>query len=374
MTRATAAGDAAAAREPYWDNAKAVLVTLVVVGHAVQPAAAAGVVVADVLYRWVYLFHMPAFVLLTGMLTGEPNRRRAARLLTGLLVPYVLFQALQTAEHHVLTGAGPPVRPLEPRWTLWFLVAVVLWRLSAPLWQAMRPAVALAVAVALMVVAGLGPGVGHVLALDDALGFLPFFVAGLLLPRSALASLAARPRVRWAAAVVLVAAAAGVALTRGEFSRAALQPGFSTQSLGTDPLTGSVLRLLLLGASAVAVAAVLALVPSGARRWTGVGAASMYVYLLHAPLLLPLRDGRWVAGTALALLTALAAVLLALLLGSRPVQRVTRWAVEPRWADALLAGDLRSARPARPAAQEARTPADVHDDEDRGEPPRGARP
>jgi fucose 4-O-acetylase-like acetyltransferase len=325
----------AAPRNPYWDNAKAVLVTLVVVGHALQPLAASGDPVADTLYRWIYLFHMPAFAFVTGILTAELTTRRAGRLVTGLLVPYLIFQAIQTVEVSIIRGRPAPLHLLEPRWTLWFVVAVVLWRLSAPLWLTLRPPVALAGAVALCLLAGLGSGAGHVLALDDALGFLPFFVAGLLARSRLTFGRAPRPAVTWLAGAVVLGAFVVTVLSRGAFSRAALQLGFSTDAIDSTGARGTVLRLLLLVAAAATAWGVLVLVPRGAHAWTTIGRSSMYVYLLHPLVLLPFRGGEaagW--GTAV---VASAAVVLAVVLATPLVRRLTRWAVEPVWARRLVA-------------------------------------
>jgi len=336
-------------RDAYWDNAKAVLVTLVVVGHALQPAAAAGVVAADVAYRWIYLFHMPAFVLVTGVLTAGLTTRRAGRLVVGLVVPYVIFQVLQTIEVSVLRGHAAPLHVLVPRWTLWYLVALVLWRLSAPLWLALRPAVALVTALVLCVVGGLGGGVGHALALDDTLGFLPFFVAGLLLRNTAgldrLGAVVASISLRWrvVAGLVLLAALVGTALARDAFNRAALQPGFATDAIGASAGRGTLLRLILVGAAAVATLAVLVVMPRAAHWWTSVGRASIYVYLLHALVLTPLRDeGPPWTGASVVPVIVVAAVALALVLASSPVRRLTGWAVEPHWAGSLLAPTRRA--------------------------------
>ena len=334
-------------RDAYWDNAKAVLVTLVVVGHALQPAAAAGVAAADVAYRWIYLFHMPAFVFVTGVLTAELTTRRAGRLVVGLAVPYVIFQVLQTIEVSVLRGHAAPLHVLVPRWTLWYLVAVVLWRLSVPLWLALRPAVALVAALVLCVLGGLGGGVGHALALDDTLGFLPFFVAGLLLRDACglghIGKVVASIAVRWrvVAGLVLLAALVVTALARDAFNRAALQPGFATDAIGTTAGRGTLLRLILVCAAAVTTLAVLVVMPRATHWWTSVGRASVYVYLLHALVLTPLRDDP-VTSAAQAALLAAAAVALAIVLATPLVRSLTAWAVEPRWAGIALRAAVRS--------------------------------
>ena len=334
-------------RDPYWDNAKAILVTLVVVGHAIQPAAASDQVGADVLYRWIYLFHMPAFVLVGGYLSSSLTRRRAGLLVVGLVVPYLIFQLAQAIERAMIDGERPDLtRLLVPRWTLWFLVAMVLWRLSAPLWLALRPAVAVVGSVALAVVAGLGGGVGHALALDDTLGYLPFFVGGLLLrehgwrpPATALA--------RVLAVGALVLAPVVLALTRTSYSRSIHQLGFAATATQDDNVLASALRLLLLGTGAVLTVAVLVLVPAGAHWWTSVGRWSLYVYLLHPLVLVPFREGDSLGavGALGVVVVVLLSILLSVVLASRPTRTLTWWAVEPTWTERFL---VRPVGPAEP--------------------------
>jgi hypothetical protein len=85
------------ARYPVLDNARFLLISLVVTGHLLEQLADSGPITAA-LYRWIYLFHMPAFVLISGAVSKATlTRRRAFALVTGLLLPYVIFQALYPA-------------------------------------------------------------------------------------------------------------------------------------------------------------------------------------------------------------------------------------------------------------------------------------
>ncbi|WP_332694487.1 IS200/IS605 family transposase [Halalkalibacter lacteus] len=52
-------------RNPYFDNAKAVLIFLVVLGHILSEFLHEDQLVSSV-YLFIYLFHMPAFVLIAG--------------------------------------------------------------------------------------------------------------------------------------------------------------------------------------------------------------------------------------------------------------------------------------------------------------------
>src|SRR5699024_7705926 len=92
-TAQPAAVEQGSSRDPYIDNARAILITLVVVGHLLRTVSSAS---SDIIDTWVYAFHMPAFVAISGYLsrsfTHKP--RQLGRLLSALLVPYVIFQAI----------------------------------------------------------------------------------------------------------------------------------------------------------------------------------------------------------------------------------------------------------------------------------------
>ena len=62
-----------AARDPWFDNAKMALVTMVVVGHAwvLLPES----VTRDHLYDFLYAWHVPAFVFVTGYQIGRASCR-----------------------------------------------------------------------------------------------------------------------------------------------------------------------------------------------------------------------------------------------------------------------------------------------------------
>ena len=81
-------------RDPWFDNAKMLLVMLVVVGHSwtLLPET----VLNGRLYDWLYLWHMPAFVMVTGYLSKRFtwSRRNLRRLVTTVVLPYVILEGL----------------------------------------------------------------------------------------------------------------------------------------------------------------------------------------------------------------------------------------------------------------------------------------
>src|SRR5699024_53133 len=83
-------------RNAYFDNAKVILIFLVVFGHLIQPFISASSEL-NTLYLWIYTFHMPAFIFLAGFFAkGSGNKEYIINLAKKLLIPYIFFQLLYT--------------------------------------------------------------------------------------------------------------------------------------------------------------------------------------------------------------------------------------------------------------------------------------
>ncbi|AXK36354.1 hypothetical protein DVA86_30990 [Streptomyces armeniacus] len=357
--RASAGTGSAAARsrDPFLDNAKFLLIVLVVIGHSWGPledeirAVKAG-------YLLVYAFHMPAFALLCGHLarsfTGRPDQIR--KLVSNVLVPYLIFETLYAGMYAVVWDQPFSITPTEPRYLTWFLLALFLWRLTVPLWRALRHPVAVAALVS--VAAGI-TGMGYDLALPRVLMFLPWFVLGLRLRREQFAPLRTRGA-RWLAVPVLLCAGAGAYWAAPRTSGGWLLMQWSGADMGVPAATYVLMRLALFGLAAVLMCAFLALVPGRATVYTALGAVTLYPYLMHG-LFVKTVEGSGgydvIAAGGLpvaALLTVLAGVL-AVVLSSAPVRRVAWPLVEPRlprwlWspADAQSHGPPRPPEPQQP--------------------------
>ena len=94
-------------RITYLDTTKALLIALVVIGHILNYANPRYDIIPYVLAQeFINSFHMPAFFLLSGMLTdSEKWRSRSAGAYFGhkaksLLVPYLFFECLAIAYKH----------------------------------------------------------------------------------------------------------------------------------------------------------------------------------------------------------------------------------------------------------------------------------
>jgi fucose 4-O-acetylase-like acetyltransferase len=328
---------ASLARDPWKDNARLALITLVVFGHCLEPLRASAPI--DTLYRFLYLFHMPAFAFLSGSVAHtEVDLKLLKRIAFQLLLPYLLFQALYTL------AAGLPGWPdagptgiTTPYWLLWYLPSLAAWRLLLPVFTRLRHPLALACLLALA--AGWADDVGYGMSLSRTAAFFPFFVIGHLYAP------AWRERLRGRMACALALA---TLFALGWATGAVPDPRWLYGSngyaaLGVDDAAGPLWRLLRLGAGVAGTAAILALIPRRAFAVTAAGARSLQAYLAHGFVVkLAVAAGLfdWLASRQRPLLDALlllpAAWLLVRLLASVPAARLLSPLTSPRWLERRL--------------------------------------
>ena len=273
----TTAAAPAAARDPWFDNAKMMLVTLVVVGHSWVLLPESDVV--DHFYDFLYAWHVPAFVFVTGYLSRSfvYSKVRMWQLLRTLVVPYLLFEtALSTFRIYVgceeLEGLFR-----DPHWPMWYLAALFFWRLLTPVFRPMWGGLAVAVGVSLVA----GMYAGDTLDIARVLGLLPFFVMGLKATPERLEWLRRKPHQAMAVAVfvgiwVLTTWTDAWASTEWLYYRSR----YDEMGYGDD-LQALMTRALVLAIGTLGAWAFLALVPRLGGWFTRMGAASLVVYLFH---------------------------------------------------------------------------------------------
>ncbi|WP_214465957.1 acyltransferase family protein [Microbacterium flavescens] len=340
-------------RVPFWDNARFACIVLVVLGHAVQRLTYDSDIALG-LYLLVYAFHMPAFAIISGYFSKSdpPNRRQMARVVTDILLPYVIFEGLWTLTKWLVEGQANP-NLTQPSWTLWFLLALGIFRLVLPYLALLRWPLLWTVAISIG--AGYLPNIDSTFSLSRTLGLLPFFTLGWWLREHDIVErFGVLARRRWGATIAAVGVFAVAGWTAWYFVdawramnlREWLFYDDNYAALGGTEWWAGGVRLALMVVALVLSAAFFTLLPLGTHWWTHFGQYTMYVYLLHSFVLYPFRESgvlRDLEPTWLWLpIVIVASVLIALGLATRPVRRVFRPLVEPRptwlFADRTLAG------------------------------------
>lgn len=325
-------------RDAFFDNAKYLAIVLVAVGHAWEPLKGRSRVL-EAAYMVVYAFHMPAFIIISGYFSRSFDFRadRLKRLVTGVAVPYVVFEvAYVLFKRWADDDPSLPISLLDPWFLTWFLCALFVWRLTTPLWKLVRWPLLVALAVAML--ATTSPDIGDDLDLQRVLQFLPFFVLGLCMKPEHF-QLVRRREVRILSVPVFAAA-----LVVSWWAVPRMNPAWfyhrdSARELGVPWWVGPVMVLALFGCSLLLTACFFAWVPRRRMWFTALGAGTLYGYLLHGFLVKGgdywgWFDHKWLHRPLGEIFVTLVAGVAVTLLCTVPVRRVFRFAMEPgmEWA------------------------------------------
>ncbi|MGW0708487.1 acyltransferase family protein [Streptomyces sp. NPDC002643] len=349
----------ATSRDPFFDNAKYLTIVLVACGHAWEPLTY-GSRATHAAYLTVYAFHMPAFALISGYFSRSFDMApgRLKRLLTGVVLPYVVFETAYTLFYRwAQDDWGYPLSLLDPWYLMWFLMALFIWRLTTPLWLRLRHP--LAVAMGLAMLAAVSPDLGGDVSIQRVLQFLPFFVLGLTLRAEHFERLGTR-RVRLVALPIGVGAFAVAYWVAPWFDAGWFYHRGSVTGQGVPRWAGLLSTPALFALALLLTACFLAWVPRRRLWFTALGTGTMYGYLLHGFVIKWARFRDWYAAdwlhTPLGQLavTAIAAGGITLLC-TPPVRSVLRGVVEPRMEWAFRQSD------AAPVEQAGAAPAERGD-------------
>lgn len=322
-------------RIAYLDNARFGVILMVVVLHSLT-ALRDSYDTAYGIYTWLLIFTMPVFVMISGYTARNyvGDARQIRRAITTLLLPYLIIETtLQLLTRHY-QDRPEHLMILSPQWLGWFIIALFVWRLSTPIWRALKYPIMTSILISLLV--GLIE-VPNTLALPKVLGFLPFYVIGLHLSIDHFRMLR-RTWVRLVSALLLAGSLAVCLLYSTEWTHQWLlwRHRYDESPLDADPASGIWQRAQLLVIAFVLSVALLSLVPWREMWTSALGSRTVYAYLLHGYIIIVLREEfeyfTWIEQGGLPALFALivGACVVATVLMTKPVSWLFRPLFEPK--------------------------------------------
>ena len=269
-------------RDYFFDNLKAVLIFLVVLGHFLLPIHGRSFLV--VLKRLIYVFHMPLFVFVSGYFSkkiyrnGQYNFKKILYLMKAYILFVIAIQAVYAIcgfrsfkEINFFSQSGAP----------WYLFAMIVWYLLIPVIRECKPVTVLTVNVILALVAGYFKEVGDFLCLSRILVFGPFFFLGYYMDEEMLSHALRKEytKIVVPAATVICAAI----LVFGGKLKDELQMVYENISYYEldNYWSGPFVRLGLMIAAFIISWAILFYIPKEKICISAIGQHTMPVYMLH---------------------------------------------------------------------------------------------
>lgn len=318
--------------ETFFLNLRFLLIVCVFIGNAIEPLISRMDGIHS-LYMWIFTFHMPLFVFVTGYfakssLTGEAGRK----VLLQIGMQYIIFQTL----YSVLDITVFQVKNIQhsffaPYLLLWFLASHFCWRLVLLSLRKCSPLQQIAISVLLGVLVGYLQLDGTWLSFSRTFVFLPFFIAGYHFSFAALEKFLTR-KVRVTGMMLSAGLFLVLYLGGGNLIPGWLYGNMTYMQLDHHEWYAGLIRLSLYLLQLFAGAIFLSFVPAKESRLTDFGRRTLYVFLLHGLIIRlaaasPLYDYIHTGAATLGLIAG--AVILTVLLSQPAVRKWTSLAIEP---------------------------------------------
>jgi fucose 4-O-acetylase-like acetyltransferase len=282
---------------------------------------------------WIFTFHMPLFVLVTGYfaksnLFGEPGRK----IMLQIAMQYVIFQTIYLAMDALLFHVhNTHYSYFAPYLLLWFLASHIFWRLMLIMLHRLTPLQQVITAVLLGVLVGYLPVDGVWLSISRTFVFFPFFIIGYHFSY-------ARLQVLFTHKIKIVALTASallfiwIAIGGLNISPGWLYGNMTYSQLGQIKWYTGIFRMMLYLLQALAAAGFLSFVPWRKSSITDMGRRTLYVFLLHGfiirlAVLSPIYS--WIHSEVASLVLVAAAIAMTLLLCQPFVRRLASPLIEP---------------------------------------------
>jgi len=269
-------------RDPFFDNAKILLMLLVVLGHVLPYGQG---ILCTATKKWIFSFHMPLFVFLSGYFSKVENRDKFINGLLKLAETYAVFTIVHVCISFLLgKGVSFLGMLLIPRWTLWYLMSIIWWRFFlyiTPIPIRNNYLLLVVISVILCFIMGWIP-IGTIFSFHRTFSFLPFFMLGYVVAQTGTINRIKLTPV-FAIAIMLIIWCVYY------MNFLPLKTIFLLQNYGynhyDNPIFAFLFRFGWLFFAGMMSVCFLSVIPRKEYRWTHFGQLTLFIYMYHSVLL-----------------------------------------------------------------------------------------
>lgn len=148
---------------------------LVVFGHLLELCNAGSS--ENVTYKLIYIFHMPAFIFLMGMVS-KPNTKKVIK----SMALYIVLQIMYITFDSVVNGNPIDLYFRRPYWLLWFTM-VETYYCALRIWISkyrINISALFVLSIVISLLTGYVKWIGYDLSLSRAFTFLPYYIGGMI--------------------------------------------------------------------------------------------------------------------------------------------------------------------------------------------------
>ncbi len=317
-------------RDVYFDNAKFILITLVVLGHFFTTLAHHHEII-EAIYKTIYSFHMPAFILLSGVFAkGFYQKGYLVKLTKRIIVPYLIFQIIYILYYYFLYDHSTfSLDFLMPQWSLWFLLSLFCWYILLLGYAKLKPFLGIGLSIIIALLVGYLDSIANYLSLSRTLVFFPFFLIGYHLGRERLKQFI-KPSLHIVSFVFILIVLVGFYLD-SDFSSEWLYGSKPYGEIEAVTALSMFKRLSIICLSFLMICSFLSFVPQKQYFFTNFGKQTLYVYLLQGFIIKYFRESEWEKyfnGTWSFIILAAISIIVTIILSSKVVAAIAQPLIE----------------------------------------------
>lgn len=280
-------------RIDYWDNMKAVLIFLVVLGHVILPVRENNDVLS-VLFYTIYLFHMPAFVFVAGFFSKNYVKKGTHNVnkLFGFVGLYIIFKLIL---YTIDLGLGHDdvvfslfYEPGAP----WYLLAMFWWYVLLPLFAKLRRPVCIIITTVLALLIGVEDGIDSTLVMSRTLIYFPFFMLGYYFDGSIINKIGNKAKVIGTMGIVAVVAVVAYAKDAILYVEPMIfgDKGYFMVEDKVEIGQPILIRFILMITALAMIALVMLVIPKRKTVVSTIGRRTLSIYIVHKILLEILKE------------------------------------------------------------------------------------
>lgn len=260
-------------RDYLFDNLKALLIFLVVLGHMIEPHRYK-YEVFKFIYISIYAFHMPLFIFISGYFSKnlEKTRENAFK---KCIIPYLIWNSLYV----ILVSKTFKIMIFQPSWIYWFLLSLFLWKFF--LGEVVKSKYGLLVTVILSLYVGLFPEVNRFLSLSRTIVFFPYFILGYYFKESHLSIIKKIPKLVSIIGVAILLYVTYALFTKFNISEGFLYGADAYSTLGKSNMEGIAIRSFIYIITTGISIFIISAMTNKKMLISTIGKNTLLIYVLH---------------------------------------------------------------------------------------------
>lgn len=276
-------------RDAWLDNVKAILITLVIIGHLISPITKWSDLML-IIYQVIFFFHMPCFIILSGYFSKRRiNQKDGAAIVNKLLIPfliwnfglYVLYTFTGSLERYTDYNTPSLFIWLRPIYALWYIWAIFLYSCITIYLNNRIKSKGKFLFLTLILSVGIGffEPIKY-MQISKIISFYPYFYLGYILENEKL-NLLKDKRLKVFSGAVFIVISLFTIKYHNYIPRQIYLMELPYYTYMGDIMHGAIVRVIMIGVAIILSAALLNLTSTKNNLFTYVGRYSIYGYVLH---------------------------------------------------------------------------------------------